>query len=404
VKAHTTRVDDDRTGLAPAPTWFLSPRRELRGWGHALVVDLPAPWTDNVQRVADALAAIDTTDDVDQPGSGPVAFAALPFDRTAPARFVIPDVIAGTTPDGAHWLTSIDGADVMGAVRSSSAVQAGSEWDSTPATMSVESTVSDDAWRQAVADATGSIGAGRLTKVVLARQVVVRADRPLDATEIGGRLASAHPGAMRFGVDGFVGASPELLVSRVGDVVRAQPMAGTTPRSGDPRLDAQRAAALLASTKNRAEHQITIDMVHDTLLPWCSYLDAEPTPQVAEAGSVQHLATMVEGRLSHPPPSVLDLVATLHPTPAVGGWPREEALAMIGQLEPGDRGRYAGPVGWVDRAGNGAFAVGIRSADISDRTATCFAGVGVVADSDPQSELDETRAKFAATLPFILQI
>ena len=180
-------------------------------------------------------------------------------------------------------------------------------------------------------------------------------------------------------------------------------MAGTTPRSGDSTLDAQRAAELLASGKNRIEHQITIDMVHDALLRWCSYLDAEPAPSVVDAGSVQHLATLVEGRLSYPAPSVLELVAALHPTPAVGGWPRDEALALIDELEPGTRGRYAGPVGWVDAHGNGAWAVGIRSAEIDGRRAVVHAGVGVVADSDPLAELEETRAKFASTLPSIIR-
>jgi menaquinone-specific isochorismate synthase len=399
VKAHTTRVDADRDdGRSAAPTWFLSPRRELRGWGVAAVVDLPAPWTEHVAQVSGALAAIDTTDDVGLPGCGPVAFGALPFDRTAPARLIIPSVVAGETPDGTRWLTAIDGA----------VAPSGSSPDQLvhprAASLRIDAELSDDDWRAMVQDATTAINAGDLTKVVLARRVTIESDQPFDPRHVGRRLAAAHPHALRYGVDGFIGASPELLVSRMGDVVRAQPMAGTTPRSGDPRQDARRAAELLASAKNRAEHQITIDIVHDTLLPWCSYLDAEPEPQVAEAGSVQHLATMVEGRLSHPPPSVLDLVATLHPTPAVGGWPRDAALALIDKLEPSSRGRYAGPVGWVDRDGNGAFAVGIRSAEIDGRTATVFAGVGVVADSDPQSELDETRAKLAATLPSIIQI
>ena len=126
---------------------------------------------------------------------------------------------------------------------------------------------------------------------------------------------------MLFAVDGFVGASPELLVARLGDVVRAHPMAGTAPRSGDPTTDARLAAALLASTKDREEHRITIDMVHDTLLPWCSYLDEEAEPSIVAMANVQHLATPVEGRLSSPPASVLELVRALHPTPAVGGRP-----------------------------------------------------------------------------------
>ncbi len=145
-------------------------------------------------------------------------------------------------------------------------------------------------------------------------------------------------------------------------------------------------------------------MVHDTLLPWCCFLDAEPSPSVVPAGPVQHLASIVEGRLSHPTPSVLDLVAALHPTPAVGGWPRAEALALIDELEHVDRGRYAGPVGWVDAEGNGAWAVGIRSVQLDGRTARLFAGVGVVEDSDALAELEETRSKAQALLGSIVRL
>ncbi len=397
MKARTERVDGLGGGNATeADRWFLSTRRELRGWGDALAIDLPAPWADHLGRVADALAEIDTDDEAGQPGCGPVAFAALPFDRSAGARFVVPSITVGTTPDGQRWRTTIDDALPAEVERAGATAE--------PPSMRLAASCRDDEWMATVTAATDAIAAARLTKVVLARRIVVEANAPLDPITIAARLAEAHPDSYRFCLDGFVGATPELLVSRIGDVVRARPMAGTTPRSGDPHLDASRAAELLASAKNRAEHQITIDMVHDTLLPWCSYLDAEPEPRVAAAGSVQHLATTVEGRLSHPAPSVLELVAALHPTPAVGGWPTAPALALIDELEPAGRGRYAGPVGWVDRDGNGAFAVGIRSAEIVGSTATVFAGVGVVADSDPYAELEETRAKFAATLPSIIRI
>ena len=192
-------------------------------------------------------------------------------------------------------------------------------------------------------------------------------------------------------------------MSRTGDTVRAHPMAGTTPRGGDPTTDARLAASLLASTKDREEHQITIDMVWDTLLPFSSYVDSEPEPSIVAVANVQHLATMVEGRLSHPPASVLELVAALHPTPAVAGWPLAPALEYIAAHEGIDRDRYAGAVGWVDAAGNGTWAVAIRSAIVEGTTARLFAGVGVVADSDPAAELAETEAKFQAVLSAIVR-
>jgi len=144
-------------------------------------------------------------------------------------------------------------------------------------------------------------------------------------------------------------------------------------------------------------------MVRDTLLPWCSYVDWEAEPSVVTVANVQHLGTLVEGRLSKPEPSVLELVAGLQPTPALGGYPREDALAVIAELEPFDRGRYGGPVGWVDANGDGEWAVGIRCAEIDGHTARLLAGVGVVAGSDPDAELAETQAKFQAMLSAIVR-
>jgi isochorismate synthase EntC len=143
--------------------------------------------------------------------------------------------------------------------------------------------------------------------------------------------------------------------------------------------------------------------VHETLLPFCSYLDSEAQPSVVAVANVQHLGTMVEGRLSDPPPSVLELALLLHPTPAVAGEPRAAALALIDELEVGDRGLWAGAVGWVDAAGDGSWMVAIRSAQLSGREARLWAGNGIVVDSDPATELEETRAKLDAVLPLLVR-
>lgn len=371
---------------------FHSPRRELWGTGVALRIDLPAPWPDHIDRVVETLQAITTEDLVDTAGSGPVAFGALPFDRSAPATMVVPYVVHGRSVEGTRWLTTVEAGEAPAPPVAQGAHRAALT------SVRVTTHVTPEQWCDSVRRATARIIAGELTKVVLARRLDVVSDADFDAGDLLARLRQAHPAALCFAVDGFVGASPELLVSRVGDMVRAQPMAGTTPRTGEPEADQRRAAELLASQKNRTEHQITIDMVHDTLLRWCSFLDAEPSPSVVPAGPVQHLATVVEGRLSRPTPTVLDLVGALHPTPAVGGWPRDAACELIAELEATDRGRYAGPVGWVDSRGNGAFAVGIRSVQLDGTRAHLFAGVGVVADSVPEAELDETRSKAQAVL------
>jgi menaquinone-specific isochorismate synthase len=247
-------------------------------------------------------------------------------------------------------------------------------------------------------------GPDGLRKVVLAREVLVEADVPFDRAVVLGRLRASYPGCFLFHVDGFLGATPELLVGRAGDVVRAQPMAGTAPRGGDPASDGRLAAGLLSSSTYRHEHQITIDMVFDTLIPWCSYLDYEPEPSVVGVANVQHLATLVEGRLSQPAPSILELVQALHPTPAVNGWPREEARAWIAANEGFDRGRYAGAVGWLDSRGNGTFAVSIRCADVDGTTARLVAGNGIVEGSDPDAELAETQVKLQALLSALTRV
>lgn len=409
LKAVTTAADQDPGEPNPNEeiVGFSSPRRSVWGTGCAARIHLPAPWYSNVHLVAEALSQVDTRDEVRTPGSGAVAFGALPFNRLASAELVVPQIIHGHTAEGARWRTEIGPISDAGldpALFEAPGVSSQPPECETPSTVDLQSVRSAKDWCAAVLAATELIKAGQLTKVVLARELLVQTDCPISATQLYLRLLRLYPAALCFAVNGFVGASPELLVSRVGEIVRAHPMAGTTPRTGEAEQDQRRASELLGSQKNRREHQITIDMVHDTLLPWCSYLDAEPVPSVVAAGPVQHLASTVEGRLSRPTPHVLDLVAALHPTPAVGGWPRGAALKAIDELELADRGPYAGPVGWTDAGGNGAFAVGIRAVELAGNTARLFAGVGVVEDSDPDAELEETRTKAQALLGAIVRV
>jgi menaquinone-specific isochorismate synthase len=388
--ARTRRLDRDVDLAAVAGAAGLLWERAgcgLAGRGAAARVDASA--------VDAALAAIDVDDEVGLAGCGPVAFAALPFRPDAPATAVIPEVVAGRTEDGARWVTTI-GPPATAQPEPDAPREAQGE---PPSAFEVAASQPPEWWCDLVARAAKHITASdTLRKVVLAREAVVTADRDFDVAGLVARLRSAYPGCYVFSVDGFVGASPELLVSRHGDVVRSHPMAGTAPRGGDPAADGRLAARLLASTKNREEHQITIDMVHDTLLPWSSYLDYEAEPSVVAVANVQHLATLVEGRLSEPAPSVTQLVAALHPTPAVCGDPRQEALTFIAANERLDRRRYTGTVGWVDARGNGSWAVSIRCAEIDGPVARVCAGNGIVADSDPETELAETRLKLQALL------
>jgi menaquinone-specific isochorismate synthase len=401
--ARSRRVDHDLDLLALAGgdgVLLERSRAGLSGRGVALQV--------TVADADAALADIEVDDEVDVPGSGPVAFGALPFRREPSAPLVVPEVVWGRAEDGTRWVTTIrprtdDSAVDVASLGASAAASTGAD----PGRVTVSPVRSADWWCELVASATKAMreaGPDGLRKVVLARELIVEADTDIDRSAVLARLRAAYPGCFLFHVDGFLGASPELLVSRTGDVVRAQPMAGTAPRGGDPTADARLGAALLASPTYRHEHQITIDMVHDTLLPWCSYLDYEAEPSVVGVANVQHLATLVEGRLSQPAPSILELVAALHPTPAVNGWPRDLAYDWIAEHEGFDRGRYAGAVGWVDRRGNGTWAVSIRCADIAGATARLYAGNGIVADSDPATELAETQAKLQAILGALTRV
>jgi len=254
----------------------------------------------------------------------------------------------------------------------------------------------------AVAEASRRVKAGALRKVVLARTIEVRAERELDPRRLAHRLRAVAPHAYTFiapaGDGVLVGASPELLVSRHGSEVRANPLAGSAPRAGDPVEDRANADRLAASAKDREEHRVVVEAVAATLEPVCETLTWDPEPVLQETPNVWHLSTRFRGRLREPAPTALDLARSLHPTPAVGGEPGDAALATIAQLEGFDRGAYAGPVGWVDADGNGDWAIALRCALLEGDRAILYAGAGIVGASDPAAELEETERKFGAFL------
>ena len=347
--------------------------------------------------VAATLAGIDHDDTVGIVGSGPVAIGVIPFRPGAVAELVVPALVVGRDPDGRQWTTVIDDAEIdLGSSPIASA---------TTANFRVGPGVDVETYLEAVAAARDAVRAGDLTKAVIARDVIVESDRAVDLRAVLTRLRASFGSSYRYSIDGFVGASPELLVEVADGLVRSHPLAGTAPRTGDPAADARLGAELIASTKNQIEHRIVIDVVNDTLLRWCSFLDWEPEPQIVSVANVQHLGTRVQGPLSEPWPHVLELVTALSPTPALGGHPRDEALALIERVEGFERGRYGGAVGWVDARGNGTWAVAIRCAEFDPdrRRARLFAGGGIVAESDPLAELAETQAKFQAMLSAIVR-
>ena len=351
----------------------------------------------------DVLASYSDGSEIERPGAGVVGFAALPFDRSTPGTMLIPPVVI-LQSDDRRVVTTTDGTTLEDVSLLIDSIIA-SEPATSPRSISLELGRTAVEWRDdVVGRARDRIDQGELEKVVLARLIRLHADSDFPLGRIVRDLARRFEHAHLFAIDGFVGASPELLVSRLGRVVRAHPLAGTAARRHDAEDDASQISSLLSSAKDRTEHRITIDWLLAELLPFCSYVDAEPEPSVLTLANVHHLGTLVEGLLSEPAASVLDLVAAVHPTPAVGGDPQGSALALIQDLEGFDRGRYAGPAGWVDADGNGEFAVSVRTAQIDGPLATIAAGVGVVAQSDPDAELAETQAKFQAMLGTILNV
>lgn len=368
-------------------------RNEFGAAGHGVAARIPA--TD----AKAFLESLEVDDAINSPGSGPLLFGAVPFNHELAHDFILPRVTVVKSPTGGAWATCIDDASI-------------DDLDIAPvATPSrnpsfhVHPGVAIEHYLAAVVAAREAVARGDLDKVVIARDVVIEASEPIDIAALTNRLRQSFGSSYRYVVDGLVGASPELLIERMGENVSSHPLAGTTPRTGDPVADEQLARALIASEKNQIEHRIVIDAVHDTLLPYCSYLDWEEQPSIVPVANVQHLGTKMSGKLSEPTLHVLDGVRMLAPTPALGGAPRVPALALIARHEGMERGRYGGAVGWFDRHGNGTFAVTIRCAEISadGLRARLFAGGGIVAESEPLAELAETQAKLQAMLAAIVR-
>jgi menaquinone-specific isochorismate synthase len=410
---HRIDHDIDPTALADYAMLWLHDGFALAALGQALTIEVPANERATAAELAEtALSAIECDGDVDAYGTGPLAFAALPFATERAATIVVPEIIYGRDLGGTRWITWIGDGTAPSRDQLVARLTMPGGLHEHPRTFTVSSARTERSWRESVGAVRDQLRAGQARKAVMARELDIACDAPVARWPVVERLRNAYASSFVFAVPcaaqnattpWLVGATPELLVRRVGDIVRSQPMAGTTRRSADPQTDARLAALLLASQKDRNEHQITIDTVHETLLPWCSYLDSETEPSIVSVANVHHLATFVEGRLSKPLPSVLELVTALHPTPAVCGHPRDAARALIDEHELMDRGSYAGAVGWVDQAGQGEWAVALRCAEIAGTQARLFAGGGIVVDSDPDAELEETRVKFETMLGAIVR-
>jgi menaquinone-specific isochorismate synthase len=386
-------INNGLLDLVPADqlvTWL---RRDegLVGWGVAAEIrtrgltrfsDADKWWTETCARA-------EIHDEVNEPGTGLVCFGTFGFaDDPGDSVLVIPRVVIGRRA-GRTWLTVVDGAafDLQ-------------EDRRTPPTAPEDVVFADGAldgerWMAVVADAVRRINQGALEKVVLARDLVATAVAPIDVRWPLAQLASTYPTCWTFHVDGIFGATPEMLVRRERGLVTSRVLAGTIRRTGDDERDLALAATLARSSKDLEEHEYAVRSVADALEPHCSSMNVPEAPFVLHLPNVMHLATDVAG-VVHDATTVssLQLAASLHPSAAVGGTPTAEAVRLIDEIEGMDRGRYAGPVGWMDTRGDGDWAIALRSAEIDGNTVRLFAGCGIVADSDPEAELAEAQAKF----------
>jgi menaquinone-specific isochorismate synthase len=361
----------------------------LVGWGEAARLTIPAGadrFAVGEQWLADLVANAEITDDVGLPGTGLVAFGSFTFDpATGGSVLMVPGTIVARRA-GVAWLTTITPDSGPLHVPASAAIPASEvRWS--------DGSLTAPQWEQAVISAVRRIKAGQLRKVVLARDLLATASEPIDIRILLARLAARAPGCFTFACAGLVGATPELLIRREGRDVSSLVLAGTMARGGSKADDEALSAALLASAKNAEEHQYSVDSVRDRLTPLCTTLSVDPAPFLLQMADYQHLATRVTGELAGDAPA-LALAAALHPTAAICGTPTLTALALIRELEGMDRGRYSGPVGWVDSRGNGEWGIALRCGEIEGSRARLFAGCGIVAGSQPESELAETETKF----------
>jgi len=387
--ARATRIDGDPDLLGyfvpDDGIFFEHPARALVTAGAAHTISVPAG-PDPVARAARAAGEV-LSRVRGESGPAPVVVGALPFDERTPATLVLPRV-ALIRFEGETWQLTVGSESLLDAAAVPTLPRG---------SLRVTAVPDPNAYVASVAQARRRIRAGSLEKVVLARMLIAQSDHEFDRRALLARLRAAEPDAFTFAAGGFIGASPELLVARSADHVRARPIAGTIARRSDPGEDRAAAAQLLESKKDRAEHALVVEAVRSALARVSATLDVDAEPHALATSKVWHLATDVSGTL-RAPVDALALASLLHPTPAVCGTPREAARAAIRELEQIERALYAGLVGWVDARGDGEWAVVLRCAEMQGRIALLFAGAGIVADSDPEAELAETDAKFRSML------
>ena len=336
------------------------------------------------------LAKFIVTDDLHLSGTGPIAFISASFDPAEKSVVVIPKIIIGQR-NGKSWLTWIGDLPKPEVV----------EYPKPEAPLNLSwagGSLEPHLWEEIVAQAVQRISTGELDKVVLARDLTAHSDLPFDARHIMLKLAQKYSATWVFNIDGLVGATPELLLRLNKGLVTSRVLAGTIQRTGDDERDLALAGSLARSSKDLEEHKYAVQSVSQSLMPFCSSTNIPESPFVLHLANVMHLATDVTGVISDSltPADLFALVGSLHPSAAVCGTPREIAKKVISDLEGMARGRYAGPVGWIDSRGEGELGIALRCAQIdpeNKKQIRLFAGCGIVAGSDPKKEFAESQAK-----------
>lgn len=374
-----------------APCAWVRSEEGLVGWGIYATTTVSGP-----HRFADArhwwekqLEKFAVTNTVHGSGTGPVLFTSFSFSPDDMSVLIIPAVIVGNKK-GKSWITWI-GSGPQPILKSTptQVVNGEMKWDEQPQ--------ADLAWKSKVATAVSRIHNGELEKVVLARDITVNSSNSIDPRAILKKLAEEYPTTWKYSVSGLVGATPELLLRLSRGMVTSRVLAGTITKTGDDAKDLALAASLARSSKDLAEHEYAVRSVADAIEPFCSSTNVPESPFVLHLANVMHLATDVTGALAETLAHVdaYTILEQLHPSAAVCGTPRPKAAALITEIEGMSRGRYAGPVGWIDSAGDGELGIALRCGQINADTIRIFAGCGIVDGSDPEIELAETNAKFA---------
>jgi menaquinone-specific isochorismate synthase len=362
--------------------WGEVARFETAGPGRFAAAD--AWWRDVAARSV-------VRDEVRVPGSGLISFGSFAYaDLPGDSVLVVPEVVVGRR-NGSVWMTTVS----AGALPPTPSLRVGARKPVRPPSTAVfsDGAMSGAEWETVVSEAVGRIRHGDLDKVVLARDLVVDLDAPLDVRAPLVGLAERYPTCWTFSVDNLFGATPELLLRRERGLVTSRVLGGTIRRTANDASDLALAATLARSSKDLEEHEFAVRSVAAALAPYCSSRNVPESPFVLHLPNVMHLATDVTGVLNDGTTS-LALAAALHPSAAVGGTPTTEAVAVITELERMDRGRYASPVGWMDAFGDGEWGIALRCAEYVGSRVRMFAGCGIVADSDPAAELAEAAAKF----------